>query len=236
MGNLARRLWGRLGQADLLILLAVLFVVGGTLGFVLLADVVREGKTQSLDERILRALRRPDDPAVPVGPPRLGEAGRDLTALGGETFMTLLTAAVVVYLLLCRKYSALALVVAAAAGGLLLSLLLKDLFHRDRPRVVPQLAHVDTTSFPSGHSMNSAIIYLTLGSLLARLTPRRILKIYFISLALLLTFLVGVSRVYMGVHYPTDVLAGWTAGLVWAVGCWLAAQYLQHRGAVDRSL
>jgi undecaprenyl-diphosphatase len=115
-------------------------------------------------------------------------------------------------------------------------LLLKDLFHRDRPEVVPKLSHVDTTSFPSGHSMNSAIIYLTLGSLLARLTPRRVLKIYFLSIALLLTFLVGVSRVYMGVHYPTDVLAGWTAGLVWAIVCWLAAQYLQARGAVERNL
>jgi undecaprenyl-diphosphatase len=236
MRTFTRQVVRRLCQADLLVLLAALFVVAGSLGFLVLADAVRAGKTQTLDEHILRSLRRPDDPDVPRGPPRLAEAGRDMTALGGEAFMSLLTAAVVGYLLLCRRFHALALLAAAAGGGLLLSLLLKDLFHRDRPQIVKQLAHVDTTSFPSGHSMNSAIIYLTLGALLARLTPRRVLKIYFLSIALLLTFLVGASRVYMGVHYPTDVLAGWTAGLVWAVLCWLVAQYLQNRGAVERSL
>jgi undecaprenyl-diphosphatase len=159
-----------------------------------------------------------------------------MTALGGVTVMSLLTGSVVVYLLLGRRYSALALVVAAAGGGLLLSLLFKSHFDRPRPQVVPHLRDVHLSSFPSGHSMNSAIIYLTLGSLLARLTPRRVLKIYFICLALLLTFLVGVSRVYAGEHYPTDVLAGWTAGLVWAVLCWLVAQSLQHQGAVERTL
>jgi undecaprenyl-diphosphatase len=227
MGNFPRRLANWLRQGDLVVLLAVLLVVVGALVFLLVADAVRKGTTQSLDERILLALRQPDHLERPIGPPALAEAGRDLTALGGVAFMALLTAAVAVYLLLCRRWTALALLAAAAGGGLLLSLLLKGVFHRDRPQVVPQLSYVDTTSFPSGHSMNAAIIYLTLGTLLARITPGRILRIYFISLALLLTFLVGASRVYVGVHYPTDVLAGWTAGLAWAVFCWLVARSLR---------
>ena len=82
--------------------------------------------------------------------------------------------------------------------------------------------------------MLSAVVYLTLGSLLTRLVPERRVKIYFLVVALGLTFLVGVSRVYMGVHYPTDVLAGWTAGLVWALLCWLAARQLQKRGKVEK--
>src|SRR5205085_9940078 len=106
-------------------------------------------------------------------------------------------------------------------------------FDRPRPSVVPHLSHVMTSSFPSGHSLLSAVVYLTLGSLLARLVGPPRLKLYFLGVAVLLSFLVGLSRVYLGVHYPTDVLAGWAAGLTWAVLCWLLARYLQHRGAVE---
>jgi undecaprenyl-diphosphatase len=81
----------------------------------------------------------------------------------------------------------------------------------------------------------SAVVYLTLGALLARLADQRRVKLYFLAVAALLTLLVGLSRVYLGVHYPTDVLAGWSAGLVWATLCWLAARSLQRRGAVERS-
>jgi undecaprenyl-diphosphatase len=225
-----------LRRADLVVLLSVLTAVVGLWVFLALADEVREGGTQSFDERILLSLRRPDNLAEPIGPPWLHEAGRDMTALGGVAFLCLLSGLVVVYLILARRPAALALVVAAVGGGLLLSLALKRFVDRPRPTVVPHLSHVDTTSFPSGHSMNSAIVYLTLGSLLARLTPSKAAKVYFVVVALLLSGLVGVSRVYMGVHYPTDVLAGWAAGLSWAVLCWLTARYLQHRGTVERSL
>ena len=159
-----------------------------------------------------------------------------MTALGGVAFLFLLTAAVVGFLVMQRRWGAIGLLLAAVLGGELIDLALKSLFERPRPQVVKHLSHAALTSFPSGHSLSSAVVYLTLGALLARLTPRMAVKVYFLVIALLLTVLVGISRVYMGVHYPTDVLAGWSAGLVWAVLCWLTARYLQHRGAVERSM
>ena len=125
------------------------------------------------------------------------------------------------------------LVLAASTGGLLLSTVTKTLFHRSRPDLVPRLSQVMTTSFPSGHSMLSAALYLTLGALLARTVTDLRTKVYLVVVPLILSFLVGLSRVYMGVHYPTDVLAGWMAGVVWAVFCWLVARSLQRRGTVE---
>jgi len=217
-----------------IVLVAVLLIVGGTWGFIELADEVREGDTQRFDDWAVRAMRRADDPSRPIGPHWLPEVGRDLTALGGVAVLSLTTAFVAGYLLIVRKYHAMWLVLAATLGGLLISTLLKQLIDRARPDLVPHLSNVYTSSFPSGHSMLSAVVYLTLGALLTRLASERRVKLYFLAAALLLTFLVGVSRVYMGVHYPTDVLAGWTAGLVWALLCWLVARYLQRRGAVEK--
>lgn len=233
--SLARRLLHWLRSADLIVLLSVLAVVVGAWAFIEIADEVVEGQTQRFDEWAVRGLREPANAADPLGPPWLEEIGRDLTALGGVAVLSLLTVAVVGYLWLSGKHHAASFVLTATVGGLLLSTLLKGLFDRPRPQVVPHLSHVGTSSFPSGHSMLSAVVYLTLGALLARFVERRRLKLYFLVVALLLTFLVGLSRVYAGVHYPTDVLAGWSAGLVWAMVCWLVARYLQQRGAVERS-
>jgi undecaprenyl-diphosphatase len=222
-----------LGGLDLVLLMAVLAMVTGLLGFIAIADTVVEGKTQRIDERIVRALRDPADPSDPIGPHWLEEVGRDLTALGGVAVLGLMTAAVVGFLLIRRMYHAVGFVLVAAVGGLALSLLLKSAFARPRPELVPHLSAVYTSSFPSGHSMLSAIVYLTLGALLARLFEGPALKVYILLVAMLLTLLVGVSRVYMGVHYPTDVLAGWSVGLAWAILCWLAARRLQRQGVVE---
>ena len=124
-------------------------------------------------------------------------------------------------------------VIVAAGSGLGAGLVLKLFFQRERPSVVPHLHAVHTTSFPSGHSMMSAVVYLTLGALLAGFGERRRHKAYFLAAAMLLTLLVGLSRVFLGVHYPTDVLAGWSAGLVWAMASWLVARALQRRGKVE---
>jgi undecaprenyl-diphosphatase len=231
-----RSLCLRFRDWDLMALLAALVAALGVWAFIAIADAVREGATQSFDERILRSLRDPSDTRKPLGPEWLGEIGRDLTALGGIAVVSLATASVVGFLLMTRKYGAMLFVLSATLGGLLLSTILKESFDRPRPQVVPHLSYVSTSSFPSGHSMLSAVIYLTLGSMLARLVERRVLKLYFIAVALVLTGLTGISRIYMGVHYPTDVLAGWSAGLVWAVLCWLTARWLQSRRAVEQSV
>jgi len=222
--------WQRLGYYEITVLLGIILVVGGVWGFAKLADEVIEGETHWLDEKILLAMRNPNDHADPIGPPWVEEMGRDLTALGGTAVLALLTGGVVGYLLLARKYNLAWLVLVAIGGGILLNWLLKQGFSRPRPDLVPHGSYVYDSSFPSGHSMDSAATYLTLGALLARIQTRRRLKAYILAWAIVLTCLVGVSRVYLGVHWPTDVLGGWTAGAVWAALCWLVARWLQKRG------
>ena len=225
-----------IGGHELAILVGLAITSAAVWAFVELAGAVDAGGTQSMDDRLIRALRRADDPATPIGPAWLPEIGRDLTALGGIAVLVLVTAAVTGFLVLAGKPAAAWLVVVATLGGLALSTALKHWFDRPRPELVPHLSHVATSSFPSGHSMMAAVVYLTLGSLLGRFVEHRRLKFFFLAVAVGVTILVGCSRVYMGVHYPTDVLAGWTAGLAWASICWVVTQTLQRRGAVEVSL
>lgn len=221
------RLLAWLGGHELGVLLAVAGIVTGVWIFAELADRVIDGDTQKFDRTLLLAMRRPGDLA-PIGPPFLQEAARDITALGGVTVLSLLTGSVCIFLLLDNKRHMAVFIVGSVLSGLLVSSILKNLFQRPRPHLVPVAAHVFTASFPSGHSMLSAVTYLTLGALLARAHDRKLLKAWFLLSAGLLTFLVGLSRVYLGVHWPTDVLAGWTAGAVWALACWLIAARLQR--------
>ena len=195
-----------------------------------------EGSTREFDRRLLLALRGRADPADPLGPRWLEEMARDLTGLGGVGILGLITAASVVYLLMMRKRHAAAFLAAAVGGGILLSTLFKAGFERPRPDLVTHLAHVYTASFPSGHSMMSAVAYLTLGALLARMHKGRVVQAFILGVAILITLLVGASRVYLGVHWPTDVLAGWAAGAAWACLCWLVALRFQQRGAVERGV
>lgn len=235
--HVLRRLYGVairwFGAREPAVLFALLLVVGGGWAFIKTADEVIEGETNHFDKWVVQSLRRPDNPAVPIGPAWLAEIGRDATAFGGIAALTFFTAAVSGFLWLDRKYRMLGFLLAATASGLLVSLLLKRLFQRPRPEVVPHLSYVYTTSFPSGHSLLSTVVYLTLGVLVASVVPRWPVKIYVVSLAVLLCVMVGASRVFLGVHYPTDVLAGWTAGLTWALLCWLAARSLQRRGQLE---
>ena len=158
---------------------------------------------------------------------------KDVTALGGTTVLTLLTIAVAGYLFVERKRAAGLLVLLSVASGALVSTLLKNAFARPRPELVAHLVDVHTLSFPSGHAMLSAVTFLTLGALLARVQSRLRTRLYLISIAVLVTLMVGASRVYLGVHYASDVLAGWSAGSAWAMVWWLGARWLQHRGTVE---
>ena len=223
----------RLATHETILLVALVVLAGGAWLFVELADEVREGETAAIDRAILLWMRDRDDPNQTLGPPWLNEIARDFTAMGGVAIIAFLTAATIGALLMQGKSHAAVLVAVAVGGGVLWSLVLKSGFSRPRPDLVPHGSWVSTASFPSGHSMISAATYLTLGALLARVEGGRRTKAYFVGLACVLTFLVGLSRVYLGVHWPTDVLAGWTAGGAWALICWIVARYLQRRGQVE---
>ncbi len=224
--------WSGLKRADALLLAALLAAVLCAWAFVAVADWVTEGHTQALDEQLMLRMRA-GSPSVPRGPSWLPGAMRDLTALGSAPVLVLFVLVVAGFLVARRQYHALGLLLVATVGGILLNELLKAAIARPRPPAAFHLTEVSSMSFPSGHAMESAIIYLTLAALLARLVRTRTLQLYFIAVAFLLTIVVGLSRVYLGVHYPTDVLAGWTAGLGWSLLCWAAARYLQQRGTVE---
>jgi undecaprenyl-diphosphatase len=160
------------------------------------------------------------------------EMARDITALGSFAVLSIVVFAVVIYLLMAHQRVAAFWILAAVGGGVILSSLLKLVYERPRPDLVTPAARVFTTSFPSGHATVSTITYLTLGALLASLHDSLRFKIYFLSLAILLAVAVGVSRVYLGVHYPTDVLAGWCIGAAWAAFCWTIFRWLQRRGGI----
>lgn len=223
----------RAGLLEAAVLTSLLIMGGSVLGFMELGSLVIDGGRPKFDETLLLAFRTPGQPAIPLGPHWLPQAMMDLTALGGPAVLTLLALSVVGFLLLERKGRIALLVVISVVGGLLLSGVMKKGFQRPRPEIVPHLTHENSTSFPSGHSMLSAVTYLTLGTLLARHYRDHRLKIFFLTAAAVIAFLVGLSRVYLGVHYPSDVLAGWCAGTAWALFCDLSARWLQHRGQVE---
>lgn len=218
------------GWSEVVLLAALLFVLFCGYCFIELADEVREGETQTFDEWVLRSLRRDDDPAFSIGPAWLREPMLDITALGSPVVLTLMVIGVIGFMRLQRQFGAIVLTLVATITGKLVMEILKYFMDRDRPTVVPHLRDVTDHSFPSGHAMLSAIVYLTLGILLTQVVPGRAAKLYCLLCAMVLTFLVGISRIYLGVHYPTDVLAGWMAGIGWALGWWLIAQYLRRIG------
>jgi len=228
---LARWWWG-LKRDDATLLASLLVIVVCVWVFLAVADRVTEGHTQHLDEQLM-LLMRAGSPSMARGPAFLPGAMRDLTSLGSPSVLALFVLAVAGSLAVRRQHHALGLLLVATIGGVLLNNFLKQVFARPRPPLAFHLTEVQSMSFPSGHAMESAIIYLTMAALLARLVQARLLRLYFIALAFFLTFVVGVSRVYLGVHYPSDVLAGWAAGLAWALLCWTVARYLQQKGQVE---
>jgi undecaprenyl-diphosphatase len=227
-------LWVRLRLNQIAPLLSLAACGFFAWGFLEIADGVLEGETHALDSTILLAFRNPQDIADPLGPGWLEEAARDITGLGGYAILTLLTAATIAYLLMAGKRGAALLVLVSIVGGALLSHGLKLGFERPRPDLVPHGTQVYTASFPSGHAMLSAVTFLTLGALLARIEKSRRISTFIMVMAIIVTLMVGTSRVYLGVHWPSDVLAGWSIGAAWASLCWFVALQLQERGQVEK--
>lgn len=233
MPHLLSSLFTRLGKFELPLLILPGLAAAGLWGFVALVDEVLEGEVHDLDSRLLLALRNPQDMSDPLGPDWFEEMMRDITAFGGTGPLAFITLAGILYLLLRRRLRTALFLFIAISGGQVLSSLLKLGFDRPRPDLVPHGAQVYTASFPSGHAMMTAVVYLTLAALLARSESRPRIKTYLLLLAASVTLMVGISRVYLGVHWPSDVLGGWMIGSAWAAGCWTLAVLLQRRGEIE---
>ncbi len=212
----------------------VIVVLGSIWGFLELAGEVSENETHAFDESVLLAMREPGNTADPIGSGRVEEMARDLTALGGFTILTGVTfTAFGIALFAGRPRLAVAGLLSIGAGSMILNLL-KHGYDRPRPELVEHGTRVYNASFPSGHSMMAAMVYLTLGILLARTQPKKRVRAFIVTISIGITLLVGISRVYLGVHWPTDVLAGWTLGGAWAVLFWLVAMKVDPQAPAVR--
>lgn len=220
-----------LNQYEPMTLITFACLAGGVFLLQRLTSEVLEGETLGFDQTILLWLRQPGDLGQPIGPSWLTHAMGDITSLGGVTVLAILTLLATVYLLLDRKTTIAVFLFLSVLSGWLASTGLKIIVARARPDVVPHLVDVNDLSFPSGHAMVSAVTYLTLGALLARTQRYRATRIFVMGAGIFLAVIIGLSRIYLGVHYPTDVLAGWVAGALWALGCWLVSKRFIARTA-----
>ena len=202
---------------------ALMVAAGGLLAFLHVSEEVAEGDTGAFDLAVLKALRLPGDPNSLVGPKWLHLAAVDVTALGSVTVLGLIVTLAVLFLAGLRRWSEALVVLVGAGGGVAISQGLKQLFGRERPDLAYRAIEAANPSFPSGHAMLSAVVFLTLGALAARFSDRRRIKALALASGVLLSLLVGLSRIYLGVHWTSDVLAGWSLGAAWAMACWLAA-------------
>lgn len=214
------------------VLSSVAVAAGALWAFLEIAEDVIDGEHKSLDIAILMAMRSPTNPLAPLGPPWFQELARDITALGSPGVLVLVVIAALGFLVLSGNRRTAAFLLASTSGGTVLSVLLKHFIGRPRPDLVPHATQVFTASFPSGHAMLATVVYLTVSALLVRFLPNRALQLYLMAIAVTLCALIGISRIYLGVHWPSDVLGGWAAGASWALACWLVAWFyqLQNRG------
>ena len=217
-----------LKQVESRILILWLAVAAAVWGFFELAGEIAEGDTDALDRHILLALRNPQDVNDPIGSRTFEEAVRDVTALGGFTVLTMITVLAVILFLFHRRWRHAAIMGAVVLLAQFTSGFAKNFYERPRPDLVSHGSYVYSGSFPSGHSMLSAATYLTLAMLLANLETTRSTKILLLGLAVVLTLLIGLSRLYLGVHWPSDVLGGWVLGAAWSLIGWFALLKLRR--------
>ena len=213
--------------------LGVGVLAGSGAAIIGVADTGKTDEVETLDAALLLSLRTPGDLADPIGAHWVEEAARDFTGLGGVSVLTFVVLSAALLLAMAgRRFSAMAVAV-AGGGAALLGVVLKGWFDRPRPDLVPHAVRVFNESFPSGHATGAAAVYLTLGMLLARAVPDPAAKLWLVAVSITVTLLVAASRVYLGVHWPTDVLAGLAVGATWASLCWLVELSLQKRGKVE---
>ncbi|MGA0606741.1 phosphatase PAP2 family protein [Phenylobacterium sp. VNQ135] len=226
---LATTLWGFLRRFETRALLIFMAAIGAVWAFFSIAEEVAEGETHAVDERLILLFRNPADLNDPIGPRNVEEAVRDITALGGFTVVTLATIVGVLAFAFHRRWRHAAVLLGTVLLAEFSSETTKALYSRPRPDIVPHGAYVYSGSFPSGHSTLSAATFLTLAVLISSLEPHRRTKalVYVLALALLVT--IGVSRVYLGVHWPSDVLAGWCLGAAWAFLAWVVLRAVGGR-------
>ena len=219
----------RIARTEIAAVSALFIATLGVMTFVELADDMTEADGRAFDQAVLEAFRPGATPADPWGPGWLETAALDLTALGGTAVLTLFAIIVLGFLILQRKRLSALLLVLGLAGGVALSEGLKAVFGRERPPEDLQAVETLNASFPSGHSLLSAVFYLSIGVMLTRAFAQKRFKAYIIGVAVMLTLIVGLTRVYLAAHWATDVLAGWSVGAAWAMALWLVAYGIQRR-------
>ncbi len=200
----------------------------GVFLFILIADEMAEGEIRKLDEALLLSMRVAGDPSTTWGPAWLQETAVEITSIGGYPLIILTFAAVAGFFIVTRRYGAAAYAVLSVGSGALLSQTLKQYYGRPRPDLIDQLDTVHTLSFPSGHALVTTVAYLTLASLVTGFLSDRRARAYVISVAVFVAIIVGVSRVYLGVHWPSDVAAGWALGAAWASFSWLILHFINQ--------
>ncbi|HWA21470.1 MAG TPA: phosphatase PAP2 family protein [Caulobacterales bacterium] len=218
-----------LARGEITALAALAILAGGVAVFADVAEDFNESKSRAFDMRVLTALHPGPDPADPIGPAWLDRAAQDFSALGSVAILVTIALVVIGFLLMQKRRLQAGLLALALGGGLALSETMKFVFERTRPPEIYHAAGVLNASFPSGHALLSTVFYLTLGAMLARLVPRRREKLYALGLALTLALLVGLTRIYLGVHWASDVFAGWSLGASWAMACWLIEWWVEKR-------
>lgn len=220
------RVRGFHAAVGLFLIIGIVLSLAMVVGFAALAREVMRGRTEPLDRAILLWVDAQAHPKLTV-------VAHEVTALGAGLTVWMIVGLASLFLWEHRRRYSVALLWVAAVGAGLVNWTLKSVFERPRPDVFEwRTPHAGHWSFPSGHSMTSMVVYLTLAFLIARSDLSPVLRRLTFAVAALVILLVGLSRVYLGVHYPTDVVAGYLAGFIWACSCALgieAVRYFRHR-------
>lgn len=221
-----------LGRIEIALLAAWVALAGAIWAFLAIGSEMREGELTAFDLWVLGAFRRPGQPHAATGPHWLMESMRDITSLGGVTLLVIITVlSVIVLLAHSRKAQALVMAICVPLAQLS-SGLFKDLYERSRPSFAIYGDLPTSMSFPSGHSTVAAATYFVLAVIVSSLEAKRSMKILAFAVAALLSLMIGFSRIYLGVHWPSDVIAGWCLGAAWALIAAVALRLLRQTASM----